>query len=135
MAPSKLSQSPYLCIAANIFATIWVGFGIQLTLQPRKALDFFGFDLPYFHKDQNLVENLIKLYAIRDLFMGMAVYAAAYFGDRKTLGFLLLAGGLVAVMDGVVCKDQAGKGEWNHWGYAPIVTAVGSMLLGTFDRT
>ncbi len=66
--------------------------------------------------------------------MGVAVLAAAYLGDRRTLGWMLIAGAGVAFADGAVCKAQVGKGEWNHWGYAPVVAVVGSVLLGVLDR-
>ena len=65
--------------------------------------------------------------------MGLATYVAAYFGDRRILGCLLVAGGGVAVADGVVVKAQVGFGEWNHWGYAPVVMGVGVVLLGGLD--
>lgn len=64
--------------------------------------------------------------------MGLAIYLAAYFGDRKTLGWILVAGSAVAFVDGAVCRAE-GKGEWNHWSYAPVLTAVGSVLLGVLD--
>lgn len=62
--------------------------------------------------------------------MGFVVIAAALFGSRKTLGCVLLAGAGVAVVDGVVVRDEVGRGEWNHWGYAPVVGLVGVLLVG-----
>lgn len=73
--------------------------------------------------------------------MGLAIYSAAYFGDdedkqkkNKALGWILIAGSGVAFVDGGVCKMIVGKGEWNHWGYAPVLAAVGLGLLGVLDR-
>ena len=66
--------------------------------------------------------------------MGLAIYSAAYFGNRKTLGWILIAGSGVAFVDGAVCRAQIGRGEWNHWGYAPALAAVGIVLLGVLDR-
>ncbi len=134
MATSSFSQSPYLRIAASVFATILLGFGINGILRPRNALEFFEFEAPASASDQKLVDNLMVLYGARDLFMGLAMYSAAYFGDRKTLGWILIAGSGVAVVDGAVCRAQIGKGEWNHWKYAPVLAAVGSVLLGVLDR-
>lgn len=65
--------------------------------------------------------------------MGLAIHSAAYFGDRKALGCILIAGSGVAFVDGAVCWAHVGKGEWNHWSYAPVLAAVGGMLLGTLD--
>ena len=62
--------------------------------------------------------------------MALAMFAATRFGDRKTLGWIMVAGSGVAFADGFIVKAQIGKGEWNHWGYAPVLTVVGSLLLG-----
>jgi len=134
MATSSFSKSPSLRIAASVFATIFVGFGINGVLRPRNALEFFEFEAPVSASDKKLVDSLMVIYGARDIFMGLAIYSATYFGDRKTLGWILIAGSGVAFVDGAVCRAQIGKGEWNHWGYAPILAAVGSLLLGVLDR-
>lgn len=134
MATSNFSQSSYLRIAANIFATIFVGFGINGMFRPRSALEVFEFEAPASPADQKLVDNLMVIYGARDIFMGLAIYSASFFGNRKTLGCILVAASGVAFVDGAVSRDQIGKGEWNHWGYAPVVATVGCMLLGALDR-
>ncbi len=134
MAPSRLSDSSYLRIAASVFGAIFLGFGVNAILRPANALEFFELKPPASASDRQLVDGLMVVYGARDLFMGMAIHAAAYFGDRRTLGCILIAASGVAFVDGGVCQVYAGKGEWNHWGYAPVLTAVGTMLLGTFDR-
>jgi hypothetical protein len=128
-----ISQSPFLNLAASVFATIFVGFGVNAILRPDNALTFFEWEAPTAASDKNLVDNLMVIYGVRDIFMGLAMYSAAYFGNRKALGWILIAGSGVAFADGVVCWNQ-GKGEWNHWGYAPMLTVVGSLLLGILDR-
>jgi hypothetical protein len=134
MATPSFSQSPSLRIAASVFATIFIGFGINGILRPRNALEFFEFKAPASAPDADLVDNLVVIYGARDVFMGLAIYSTAYFGDRKALGWILIAGSGVAFVDGAVCWTQ-GKGEWNHWSYAPILAAVGSVLLGVLDGT
>jgi hypothetical protein len=74
------------------------------------------------------------LYGVRDLFMGLAICAAAYFGNRKSLIWILVAGSGVAFVDGAVSHAQIGFREWNHWGYAPALSVVGGLLLGVLDR-
>ena len=128
-----VSRSPYLLIAATLFATIFVGFGINGIFRPRSAFEVFEFDFPATPADQKLVNSLMMLYGVRDLFMGVAIYSAAYFGTRKALGLILVAGSGVAFVDGAVCRAQVGRGEWNHWGYAPALTVVGALLLGGLD--
>lgn len=132
MATSNLSQSSALSTAGLLFGTICVGFGINATIRPENALSFFEFNPPASVKDKQVVDSLMVVYGARDIFMGLATYAAAYSGDRKTLGLILIAVGGVAFVDGAVCWSH-GKGEWNHWGYAPVVTAVETLLLGVLD--
>jgi len=128
-----ISQSSSLSIAASAIATIFVGFGVNAILRPDNALTFFEWEAPAAASDKNLVDNLMIIYGVRDIFMGLAMYSTAYFGNRKALGWILIAGSAVAFADGAVCWNQ-GKGEWNHWGYAPMLTVVGSLLLGILDR-
>ena len=128
-----ISRSPILYIASSAFATIFIGFGVNAILRPDNALTFFEWEAPTAASDKILVENLMVVYGVRDIFMGLVMYATAYFGSRKALGWVLIAGSGVAFADGVVCWNQ-GKGEWNHWGYAPMLTVVGGLLLGLLDR-
>ena len=134
MATSRFFQSPYLRIAASVFATIFLGFGINAILRPRNALEVFDFEPPASASDRKLVDNLMVIYGARDMFMDLAIYSATYFGNRQSLGWILIAGSGVAFVDGAVCRAQIGRGEWNHWGYAPALTVVGSLLLGVWDR-
>jgi hypothetical protein len=71
---------------------------------------------------------ILAVYAVRDIFMGAAMYAAAAFGDRKVLGWITVAAGLVAGADGAICKFMVGAGEWNHWGYGGMVVVLGGVL-------
>ncbi|KAL3138781.1 hypothetical protein ABBQ32_005624 [Trebouxia sp. C0010 RCD-2024] len=128
-----ISQSPYLRIAAIVFATIFLGFGINGISRPRSAFEVFEFKIPASTADQQLVDSLMVLYGVRDVFMGLAIYAVAWFGTRKSLGLILVAASGVAFVDGAVCRAQIGRGEWNHWGYAPALTVVGAMLLSGSD--
>ncbi|KAI9894692.1 MAG: hypothetical protein M1814_002048 [Vezdaea aestivalis] len=135
MAPSAYSQSNALRVAASVFGTFFLGFGVNAIVNPEHALTFFEFVPPTAAADKSLVDSLMAIYGVRDIFMGLAIYATAYFGDRKALGAILLCGSGVAFADGFICKASVGKGEWNHWGYAPMLTAIGMILLGIFDRT
>lgn len=134
MAGSSLSASPSLRVAASVFATIFVGFGINAMIRPRNALEFFEFEAPVSFADQTVVDGLMVVYGARDIFMGVAIYSAAYWGNRKSLGWIMLAGSAVAFVDGAVCKVYVGKGEWGHWSYAPFLTLIGSILLGLLDK-
>jgi hypothetical protein len=132
MASSLLSQSSSLPIAANVFGTIFISFGINAILRPISALSFFEFKPPTSAADKKLVDSLMVVYGARDIFMGLAICIAAYFGERNSLGWILIVASGVAFVDGAICWGN-GKGEWNHWGYAPMLTAVGAVLLGALD--
>lgn len=124
-----MSTSPVSSLIAATLGTISVSFGINAILRPEHALSFFEFDYPTIEAQQNLVNNLLIVYGIRDIFMGFAIYATAWCGSRRALGWIILAMGAVAVGDGVVCWRN-GHGEWNHWGYAPLAGVVGALFVG-----
>ena len=65
--------------------------------------------------------------------MGLAIYAGVWFKERRVLGVVLMGASCVAFVDGWVVKAQTGGGEWNHWGYAPMVGLVGLVMMGFFD--
>ncbi|KAK2882665.1 hypothetical protein FQN49_000139 [Arthroderma sp. PD_2] len=127
-----LSKSYPVLVAATFFGTIGVGFGINAILRPEHALSFFELAPPTLASEQTLFKSLMAVYGVRDIFMGLAIYVAAFTGERKTLGWILLAMSGVAFADGAVCAVN-GAGKWNHWGYAPVVAAVGAVALGVFD--
>lgn len=119
-----------LRLIACVFGTVGIGFGINALYNPQSALSFFELDYPRSNASHRiLVDTLLAVYAVRDIFMGIALYAAAYFGTKKTLGVITLALGAVAAADGAICKVIVGQGEWNHWGYAPIAGLVGLALM------
>ncbi|CAI7587720.1 unnamed protein product [Penicillium palitans] len=97
-----LSHSVVLRLAASAFATTFVGFGINAILRPDHALTFFEFQPSTSLVDKQIVDSLMAIYGIRDIFMGAAIYAASYFGTRSTLGWILIAASSVAFADGVL---------------------------------
>lgn len=81
-----------------------------------------------------MVNSLMAVCGIRDIFSGLAPYANTYFGTREALGWTLISASTGAFADGAVCWTY-GAGQWNHWGYAPVIGMVGSLILGTFGRS
>lgn len=72
------------------------------------------------------------VYGIRDVYMGIAIYAAVWKGENKVTGWILVAASLVAAADGYVCHLN-GKGAMNHWSYMPFVCWTGTALVGVLD--
>lgn len=126
------SQSATVASAAYFFAAINVGFGMNAILRPANGLSFFEFAPPADPGTRAMVNSLMTIYGVRDIFMGAAMAAAAKFGSSAALGWILVASSGVAIADGLVCYSH-GKGQWNHWGHAPLSGAVGLVLLGCLD--
>ncbi|GAA5895177.1 hypothetical protein JCM6882_006607 [Rhodosporidiobolus microsporus] len=126
--PSRLVHrlATYAAVASG---SLFIYFGLNAFLNPASALSFFEFALPHSSTaEHKLVTSLLAVYGARDVFMGAATYATAYYGNRKALGWVTMAGGAVAAVDGWVCY-RANGGEMNHWGYAPMLGVVGAVLV------
>ncbi|KAK5166890.1 uncharacterized protein LTR77_007619 [Saxophila tyrrhenica] len=117
----------YLRYATTVIATIFIGFGINSFVNPSLAISFFGLPYPDPEPLRQITNVLLAAEGIRDVFIGLAMYAS-YFGDNRVLGWITVAAGATAGADGVICKMMVGTGEWNHWGYAPILVAIGGAL-------
>nr|ODN85429.1 hypothetical protein L203_05045 [Cryptococcus depauperatus CBS 7841] len=133
MSAAPLSQSTTLRLAGTAFGTIFIGFGINAILRPENALSFFELDYPTTRTEKSIIDSLMIVYGARDVFMGLTLYITAAYNNSRSLGWTLLAASGVAYVDGMVCWAN-GHGEWNHWGYAPMITVVGALLLGICDR-
>jgi len=125
-----ISQSFLLVIASTIFGTIFIAGGVNAILRPEHALSFFELSYPSVPSLRPVIDALMLVYGVRDIFMGLAMYATAYFDNKEALGWIVIAGSAVAFADGIACKVYVGKGEWGHWGYAPMLTVVGGLLAG-----
>ncbi|KAJ5851628.1 uncharacterized protein N7529_011013 [Penicillium soppii] len=127
-----LSQSVGLRLASSAIATTCIAFGVNAILRPDHALTFFEFRPPSAREDKLIVDSLMAIYGVRDIFMGAAILAASHLGTHSALGWILIATSGVALADGLVCWNN-GQGEWNHWGYALVAAVIGSLSLGIFD--
>lgn len=81
-----------------------------------------------------MVDSLVYVYGVRDIFSGLTMYISSAYGTRRSSGWTMVAASGVAFADGLICWSW-GKGEWGHWSYAPVLTVAGLALLGVFDRT
>lgn len=135
MATSILhSQSPLLPTAAAIFGFFPALAGAVGLFLPRLVLaGAFEFELPASPKDQRLTDSLMRLFCVRDLFLGGVALAAWHNGDNKTLGAIMLMGAGVVFTDGAVNTHQTGGGAWKHWPFVPVMASIGAGLLGWLD--
>ncbi|KAK7926777.1 hypothetical protein PG985_003775 [Apiospora marii] len=122
------SRTAVLNIAAYGFAAIFTLFGLRAFLQPTYALEFFELSAPATAADRRILNTLLHIYGAREIFKGVAIWAAALVGTQKSLAMTLIAAGGVAFVDGVACFSHE-QGHWNHWLYAPVIWSVGVLLL------
>ncbi|KAK3322952.1 hypothetical protein B0H66DRAFT_217463 [Apodospora peruviana] len=116
-----------LQLLSHAFATLFIGFGFNAIFNPTHALTFFEFSPPTDPATARMVDSLLAVYGVRDIFMGVAIFSAAFFGTKQSQGWTLLAASGVAIVDGIVCWTH-GQGQWGHWSYAPAVAVVGGLL-------
>jgi hypothetical protein len=128
MPLSQHGAIPYL---ASFFGTIFLGFGFNYLFNPKEAfISSFGFPYPNDPKDASVIDSFCALFGAKDLFMGVAIFSAAWLGTRSSLGLILVMASVCAGIDGVVVNRQVGHGEWNHWGYGSAVGVLGLVSLG-----
>lgn len=58
--------------------------------------------------------------------MGAALFSAAYHGNSRVTGWVLIFMGAVAGVDGMICKTW--EGSMNHCGYGPVLVGLGGAL-------
>lgn len=127
------STSPIVWHTSALLSLLPLAFGINAMVRPRSGFEIFEFEYPKAVKDRKLIDGLMLIYGIRDVFWGMSQIAAWYYGAREVLGWLMVAGSVVAFVDGVANKAVLGYGQGKHWGYAPVLTILGAVLLGAVD--
>ncbi|KAI0132715.1 hypothetical protein BJ170DRAFT_259307 [Xylariales sp. AK1849] len=128
-----MSSSPhahYFANAAFAVGLIPALLGINAILRPVSALSILRFSSPPQPEAQRLTRSLIQMYGARDLTIGLTTLAVWSTGDRRALGFIMLASIPLAVVDGLVSRWQVGGGEWAHWGVIPVGLVLGAGLLG-----
>lgn len=102
-------------------------------IAPRRGYSLYGFSSsPSNAVDWAVMERVMVLYGVKDVFMAAAIWSATWTGTRRSAGLVLLAAGLAAGVDGWVVKTEAGEGEWAHWGYGCLVALLGLVMGGLF---
>lgn len=115
---------------ALVYSLIPTSVGLNFVLRPAAGISFLGFTSPPQAEAQKLMRSMVQLCGARALAYGLATLGAWSAGDRKALGWVVLAGVPLLLVDGLVYRFQTGGGEWNHWCWVPVGLAVGMGLLG-----
>ncbi|KAJ4287664.1 hypothetical protein N0V90_012367 [Kalmusia sp. IMI 367209] len=79
-----LSTHPALRVLSTVFGTIFLGFGVAYTLYPRAAFSSIGLPSPTTPRDADIMDAVITLFGAKDLFVGVAIHAALWMGNRKS---------------------------------------------------
>lgn len=133
MASALSPSSALLPNTAAFLAVFPTLAGLTALVAPAAGLGLFDIAVPASQSEAKLPLNLMRLFGIRDIYLGTTTVAAWYFGDRRMLGVCCLLGGAVVTVDGIVQKAQTGAGEWKHWGFMPVMTGLGLALVGALD--
>ncbi|KAK1529956.1 hypothetical protein CPAR01_12268 [Colletotrichum paranaense] len=121
---------------ANFAATIGLAatmMGSIVTLKPELGIRMWHFDIASSEdfkdpesENRSLILDELRLFAIREFFIGASLFAAAYFGNHKTLAAMCLLGVPVVTIDGIVQRRQAPKADWwVHFALAPVFAGLG----------
>ncbi|KAK1470068.1 hypothetical protein CABS01_00700 [Colletotrichum abscissum] len=121
---------------ANFAATIGLAatmMGSIVTLKPELGIKMWHFDIASSEdfkdpksENRSLILDELRLFAIREFFIGASLFAAAYFGNHKTLAAMCLLGVPVVTIDGIVQRRQAPKADWwVHFALAPVFAGLG----------
>lgn len=133
MASSILSpNSQILPNTAAVLGLAPIALGTNAIFRPRSALGLFDFSPVKDAEAQKLIDNLMRIYGARDLAYGLSVLIAWYYGHREALGWIFVAGTIIALVDAWATRLQKGKGEWNHLPFAILGVGLGGGILGWF---
>lgn len=115
--------------ALGVFLTSINIYGLY---RPRWTLIQLGFLLTIAPTDRSLVEGITRMFCGTRIAVGVSMLGMWYYGNTEALGLSVLAGPVMATVDGFASRSAVGKGEWMHWGYLPVSFVVGFGLLEVF---
>lgn len=111
-----------------LISAIPFGFGVNYWLRPDNAVTWFNnSSMPMVNNE--LIHALVMVLGARNILWGIATFVTAYYGNKKAQGWVMVVGGANAFVDGLACKMHLGGGEWDHWGYAPMLLFLGISSL------
>jgi hypothetical protein len=107
------------------FATMPILVDSALLIRPDFVIPLIFKDPPLPDTNTELLDIALKGFAIRDICMGINTWAAIYYGNRRVIGWGLLAGSLVAFVDGYALYKNLGRGLVDHWSFLPVLWFYG----------
>ncbi|KAH8894550.1 hypothetical protein GQ53DRAFT_820923 [Thozetella sp. PMI_491] len=104
--------------------------GVNGLFRPESGLAVFEFPAPATPEAKKLTYNLIRIYASRNVVIGLLTFAVSLRGDRKLMGWMIPICTISGIVDGFVSLDQIGTGAFNHWPLVPIALLVWAGMEG-----
>ena len=102
-------------------------------LYPHDSYSLYGFSSePMSLADWEVLERVMILQGVKDMFMTAAIFASAWYGTRKSAGLLLLAASACAGIDRYVVGKEAGTNHSNHRGYGGLIDVLEAVMMGLF---
>ena len=123
------SRSQLLPNLAGIFAAIPIWIGINGLLKPSETIASVDYPVPTTPEAQKLADALTRLFAGRNISLGLVGVAIWYRGDRKLLGWGMLFVSFVPLVDALVSLDLIGRGLWYHLPFMAMALGLGAGLL------
>lgn len=108
-------------------------FGANALLRPEAALASVQFPVPSDAQSRKLTGSLMRIYGFRNVAISYLLALIWSTGDNKLQGYGLAVGLGMSLVDGLISRHQIGGGEWNHWTFAPVISAVCADLISWFD--
>lgn len=87
--PPARALSP-LTILPTLFATIFLALGTSYALSPRSTYPSLGLPPPSTPDDARLMDAVMRLFGAKDVFVGVALLAATWGGQRRVAGVVSL---------------------------------------------
>lgn len=108
-------------------------FGLHALVKPEAVLKSINFPVPTQPESRKLTASLMRIYGIRNVAISYLLTLIWTTGNQRLMATGLVAGLAMTITDGFVSISQIGGGEWNHWGFTPVIAAVQAGLLGYFQ--
>ena len=108
-----------------------LSLGLHALFRPLQALAFnFKYPIPT-NTDEGyrFATSVMRLYGIRNFYVGLINLAIWYRGDRVLLGLSAMFGVGTALVDGIVGLHHLGRYDWVHFVVAFVSAGLSAALL------
>ncbi|RDW56462.1 hypothetical protein BP6252_14145 [Coleophoma cylindrospora] len=130
--PTTSPQSQLLFNLTGLYGTVPILIGVYGLLTPGAALASLDFPAPTTPEAQKLADGLTRMFAARDVVIGMICSTMWYKGERKLLGWVMILSSSFMLLDAVVSWDLIKGGLRNHLPPLGVALGLGAGLLGWF---